>query len=80
MAAVLQCFLLSVILVCPLGEAFISEQNGNAGKPQAATSKNVPPDGITKERPFELVSLITSVHWAPPEFAADLLIGIAESA
>ena len=74
----LQCLVLSFVLLSPLGGVLINGQDGNAGKPQAAASKNA--EGIPKERPFELVSLIASVQWLPPEFAADLLIGVAESA
>jgi len=79
MASVLQWFLLSAILVGPVAGAFISGQNGSPRKPQTAASRNVP-DGTTKERSLELASLTANVRSLPPEFAADLLIAIADSA
>ncbi len=79
MSAAVQGFLLAVILVGPAGGAFPNGQNPSGGKPQDAASRNAA-DAAIKERPVELVSLIASVQSAPPEFAADLLIVIAESA
>jgi hypothetical protein len=79
MSAVVQGFLLALILVGPVGGALPNGQNPSVGKPQDAAARNAA-DPTSKERPVELVSLIASVQWAPPEFAADLLIVIAESA
>lgn len=79
MATVLQRVLLTVILVDTLGGAFSSGQKSSARESQTAASMNAP-EKTPKERPLELISLINNVRSAPPEFATDLLIGVAESA
>jgi hypothetical protein len=72
-----QCLLLPVIFFGLILDAIVSGQKTGT-RPQAASSKDAAP-GFGTKRPPEILNLITVVQAAPPEFAADMLITIADS-
>src|SRR6185503_20673514 len=72
-----QCLLLPDIFFGLILDVIVSAQKTGT-RPQAASSKDAAPTLSTK-RPPEILNLITVVQAAPPEFAADMLITIADS-
>ncbi len=72
-----QCLCLSVILFGLAGKVFVGAQN-TVSRPGVPAAKDADHE-ITRERSPEILNLITIVQWSPPEFAADMLITIADS-
>ena len=68
---------LLVILFGCAGGVCVDAQK-SAGRPEKPASRDADRE-ISRERPPEILNLITIVEWSPPEFAADMLITIAES-
>ncbi|HWP43257.1 MAG TPA: hypothetical protein VNO14_08495, partial [Blastocatellia bacterium] len=73
----MRCLCLSVVLFGLQGVVSVEAQSTDT-RPGLPVSEDAD-HGVAKERPAEILHLIGTAHSTPPEFAADMLITIADS-